>query len=268
MDAAGGGPPAGSSGGPLPSPRTGGEAISPSLRPSAPSTPSMASPAKLSHALPGTEGAQPSRKEKLGTMKRRRDGMSRPLLVDRSGAMPRPPPDFDFASDSDFLTGRAGLNLKQTKAQVAFVFILFRLILPSCVSRRAEGKDFKEGDQNEEDREEEALAMNAALLAECSDRNARGAHGAEDTKAAPEDDAEALLKQRRRQIVANCFMGVTSTADALVLLSRRLTYAVKIPGISFHKGVESWLCTWKEPDSRQACEELLLPCCVAAYRAL
>ncbi|XP_026193730.1 uncharacterized protein LOC34623820 [Cyclospora cayetanensis] len=63
-----------------------------------------------------------------GTMKRRRDGMSRPLLVDRSGAMPRPPPDFDFASDSDFLT------------------------------------------ENEEDREEEALAMNAALLAETISR--------------------------------------------------------------------------------------------------
>lgn len=26
-------------------------------------------------------------------------------MIDRSGAMPRPPPEFDFASDSDFLTG-------------------------------------------------------------------------------------------------------------------------------------------------------------------
>lgn len=105
------------------------------------------------------------------------------------------------------------------------------------------------GADNEEDREEEALAMNAAVLAEFSDRNARAAHSAEEGNT-PEDDPEALLKRRRREIVANCFMGVTSTADALVLLSRRLTYAVKIPGISFHKGVESWLCTWKEPDSR------------------
>lgn len=40
-----------------------------------------------------------------GPLKRRRDGMTRPLVIDRSGTMPRPPPEFDFASDSDFLTG-------------------------------------------------------------------------------------------------------------------------------------------------------------------
>lgn len=187
--------------------RGAGEIHSPSLRPAAPLTQIVSSPLKLPHVGAGTVGGPPPRKEKSGPIKRRRDALTRPLVIDRSGTMPRPPPEFDFASDSDFLT------------------------------------------DNEEDREEEALAMNAALLAECSDRNARAAHLAKE-EPIPEDDPEALLKRRRREIVANCFMGVTSTADALVLLSRRLTYSVKIPGISFHKGVESWLCTWKEPDSR------------------
>lgn len=114
-----------------------------------------------------------------------------------------------------------------------------RLFASSCVA------------DNEEDREEEALAMNAEVLAGCSSRNARGMHGADEDNAA-KDDAEEALRRRHREIVANYFMGATTTADALVLLSRRLTYAVKIPGISFHKGVESWLCTWKEPDSRWA----------------
>lgn len=40
-----------------------------------------------------------------GPIKRRRDALTRPLVIDRSGTMPRPPPEFDFASDSDFLTG-------------------------------------------------------------------------------------------------------------------------------------------------------------------
>lgn len=93
--------------------------------------------------------------------------------------------------------------------------------------------------------------MNAEALAGCSSRNARGMHGTAVDNAA-KDDAEEALKRRHREIVANYFVGATTTADALVLLSRRLTYAVKIPGISFHKGVESWLCTWKEPDSRWA----------------
>ncbi|KAL8424424.1 hypothetical protein Efla_001026 [Eimeria flavescens] len=188
--------------------RSAGEAQSPGLKTAAPLTPASCSPPRTPQPAAGGEAVLPlPRKEKTGSVKRRREAASRPLVIDRSGIMPRPPPEFDFASDSDFLT------------------------------------------ENEEDREEEALAMNATLLAECSERSARAALPVEE-EAASQDDSEAAMKRRRREIVSSCFMGVTSTADALVLLSRRLTYAVKIPGISFHKGVESWLCTWKEPDSR------------------
>ncbi|KAL8271533.1 hypothetical protein Esti_004568 [Eimeria stiedai] len=186
----------------------GGDALSPASKVAASPSPSVFSPSKgPQQVATSPEALPPPRKEKAGPVKRRRDALSRPLLVDRSGSMPRPPPDFDFGSDSDFLT------------------------------------------ENEEDREEEALAMNAAFLAECSERSLHGAHAAEE-EAAAQGSPEAVLRRKRRDIMSHYFMGATSTADALVLLSRRLTHAVKIPGISFHKGVESWLCTWKEAESR------------------
>ena len=91
--------------------------------------------------------------------------------------------------------------------------------------------------------------MNAEFLAGCSGRNAGGSLVAKEAGGV-QNDSEAGSKRKNIKTFADCFMGAATTADALVLLSRRLTYSVKIPGISFHKGVESWLCTWKEPDSR------------------
>ncbi|KAL8446332.1 hypothetical protein Emed_005069 [Eimeria media] len=187
--------------------QSGGDGLSPASKVAASPSPSMPSPSKgPQQAAAPPEALPPPRKEKTSSVKRRRDGLSRPLIVDRSGSMPRLPAEFDFGSDSDFLT------------------------------------------ENEEDREEESLAMNASFLAEHAELNLQGADAAEE-EAAAQNNAEARRRQRRREIFSTYYAGATTTADALVLLSRRLTHAVKIPGISFHKGVESWLCTWKEADS-------------------
>lgn len=114
--------------------------------------------------------------------------------------------------------------------------------------------------ENEEDREEESLAMDPTFLAlHSAELNSQepAAVSSVATEASAEGAAGSgagadVEQQRRREIAEKCLLGASTTADALVVLSRRLTHAVKIPGISFHKGVESWLCSWKEPDARSA----------------
>ncbi|KAL8445527.1 hypothetical protein Emag_005102 [Eimeria magna] len=277
--------------------QSGGDALSPSSKIAASPSPSVPSPSKgPQQVVASSEALPPPRKEKTGSVKRRRDALSRPLLVDRSGSMPRPPAEFDFGSDSDFLTGKYILEDACDEQQLQLLMphlSLLQLLLTKmgdgegCLAWGTEAATtasfhagshgvqrkitshcaplfswvgmrysliggcicFRVHTENEDDREEEALAMNGAFLAECAERSLHGAHAAEE-EAAAQGSAEAQLRQKRREIVSTCFMGATTTADALVLLSRRLTHAVKIPGISFHKGVESWLCTWKEADSR------------------
>ncbi|KAL8436636.1 hypothetical protein ACSSS7_001566 [Eimeria intestinalis] len=226
----------------------GGDALSPASKVAASPSPSVPSPSKgPQQVVASPEALPPPRKEKTGSVKRRRDALSRPLIVDRSGSMPRPPAEFDFGSDSDFLTAAAAA------AEAAFVAAADREkdnTTGGCYTQEQRQLHLQPStSKNEDDREEEALAMNATLLAECAERSLHGAP-AEEEEAASQPSAEARLRQKRREIVSSHFMGISTTADALVLLSRRLTHAVKIPGISFHKGVESWLCTWKEPDSR------------------
>ncbi|PFH34769.1 hypothetical protein BESB_068020 [Besnoitia besnoiti] len=76
----------------------------------------------------------------------------------------------------------------------------------------------------------------------CGD--AHGSGRAEPTEGKTEDadrEDDADRKEKGKSL---------STAEALVQLSRKVTFNVKIPGIGFHKGVESWVCMWKDVEGR------------------
>ncbi|KEP65379.1 UNVERIFIED_CONTAM: AP2 domain transcription factor AP2V-2 [Hammondia hammondi] len=84
---------------------------------------------------------------------------------------------------------------------------------------------------------EEKKNLPAAVSSESS-RRGRGSG----SPASALRSATATAGEREEQIL--------STVEALVQLSRKLTFNVKIPGIGFHKGVESWVCMWKDFEGR------------------